>query len=64
MPQSDYVRYFQHDAQGHYVGAEPEREWGEEEIMDKYGRYQDLPLRSILGPTTGHHVPLPLVWGL
>jgi hypothetical protein len=63
MPRGDYVRYFRHNAQGHYVGTEPEREWGEEEIMEKYGQYQDLPLRSILGRTTGHDAPLPLAWG-
>jgi hypothetical protein len=63
MPRGDYVRYFRHDAQGHYVGTEPEREWGEEEILEKYGQYQDLPLRSILGRTTGHDAPLPLAWG-
>jgi len=63
MPRGEYVRYFRHDAQGHYVGTEPEREWGEEEIMEKYGQYQDLPLRSILGRTTGHDAPLPLAWG-
>jgi hypothetical protein len=63
MPESDYVRYFRYDAQGHYVGTDPEREWSEEEIMEKYRQYQDLPLRSIFGRTTEDHVPFPLAWG-
>ena len=63
MPRGDYARYFRHDARGHYVGTEPEREWDEEEIMEKYGQYQDLPLRSILGRTTPHDTPLALPWG-
>jgi hypothetical protein len=63
MPRGDYVRYFRHNAQGTYVGTEPEREWDEEEIMEKYGQYQDLPLRSILGGTTPHDAPLALPWG-
>ena len=60
MPRGDYVRYFRHNAQGHYAGTEPEREWDEEEIMEKYGQYQDLPLRSILGRTTPHDAPFPV----
>jgi hypothetical protein len=63
MPRGDYVRYFRHDAQGHYVGTEPEREWLEEEIMEKYGQYQELPLRSVLGRSPSDAVPLPLGWG-
>jgi hypothetical protein len=63
MPRGDHVRYFRLNAQGHYVGTEPEREWEEEEIMEKYRQYQDFPLKSISGRTTGHHAPLPLAWG-
>jgi hypothetical protein len=63
MPRGDYLRYFRHDAQGHYVGTEPEREWLEEEIMEKYGQYQELPLRSVLGRSPSDAVPLPLGWG-
>jgi hypothetical protein len=63
MPRGDYARYFRHDAQGRYVGTEPEREWDEEEIMEKYGQYQDLPLRSVLGRSAADAVPLPLGWG-
>lgn len=63
MPRGEYVRYFRHNAQGHYVGTEPEREWDEEEIMEKYGQYQDMPLRSVLGRTTPYDTPLALPWG-
>jgi hypothetical protein len=65
MPRGEYARYFRHDAQGRYIGTEPEREWGEHEILEKYARYQELPLRSVLGRTTAHDtpVPLPLGWG-
>jgi hypothetical protein len=65
MPRGEYARYFRHDAQGRYIGTEPEREWGEHEILEKYGQYQELPLRSVLGRTTAHDtpVPLPLGWG-
>jgi hypothetical protein len=66
MPRGDYARYFKHDAQGNYVGTEPEREWGEEEIMAKYGQYQQLPLRSVVGggrATTASDV-IPTGWGL
>ena len=52
-----------HNAQGHYVGTEPEREWDEEEIMEKYGQYQEMPLRSVLGRTTPYDTPLALPWG-
>lgn len=51
MPRGDYARYFRHDAAGHYAGSEPEREWSEEEIAAKYGQYQDMPLRAVLGRT-------------
>lgn len=63
MPRGDYLRYFRHNAQGHYVGTEPEREWDEEEIMEKYGQYQEMPLRSVLGRTTPYDAPLALPWG-
>jgi len=46
MPRGEYARFFKHDAQGNYVGTEPEREWGEEEIMAKYGQYQHLSLQT------------------
>jgi hypothetical protein len=65
MPRGDYSRYFKHDAQGAYVGTEPEREWDEEEIMAKYGQYQHLPLRSVVGggrTTTANDV-IPTGWG-
>jgi hypothetical protein len=63
MPRGDHVRYFRRDAQGHYTGTEPEREWSETEIMEKYGQYRDLPLESISGRPTEYPAPLPLAWG-
>jgi hypothetical protein len=66
MPRGEYARYFKHDAQGKYVGTEPEREWGEEEIMAKYGQYQDLPLRSVVSggrATTTANDVIPTGWG-
>lgn len=50
MPRKDYKRYFARDRDGKYVGTEqPEREWTVEELEEAFGRFQDLPLRSIPG---------------
>jgi hypothetical protein len=62
MPRGEYARFFKHDAQGNYVGTEPEREWGEEEIMAKYGQYQHLSLRSVVGGGRASDV-IPTGWG-
>lgn len=59
MPRGEYLRHFRHDAQGHYAGTEPEREWAEEEINEKYGQYQEMPLRAVLGrPGAAAGVPM------
>ena len=65
MPRRDYTQYFKHDARGKYVGTEPEREWGEDELMAKYGQYQDLPLRSVVGDgrTKTANDVIPTGWG-
>lgn len=50
MPRKDYKRYFARDRDGKYVGTEqPEREWTTEELEERFGRFQDMPLRSIPG---------------
>lgn len=65
MPRGEYARFFKHDAQGNYVGTEPEREWAEEEIMEKYGQYQALPLRSVVdgGRAAAPNDIVPTGWG-
>lgn len=48
MLRRDYKKWFARDRDGNYVGSEPERQWDEQDLASEFGRYQDLPLRSIL----------------
>lgn len=45
MPRSEYLAHFRHDREGKYAGSEPQREWYEEEVVERYSRYQEMPLR-------------------
>jgi hypothetical protein len=49
MPRKDYKAYFARDRNGNYAGTEPEREWTQEQLDEKFGEFQDMPLRSIPG---------------
>lgn len=49
MPRKDYKAYFAKDRNGNYAGTEPEREWSQEQLDERFGQYQDMPLRSIPG---------------
>jgi hypothetical protein len=40
MPQLKYSKDFARDKAGNYVGAEPEREWTEAELDEKYWKYK------------------------
>jgi hypothetical protein len=41
MPRGEYLKYFAR-ADGVYSGTEPERQWTEEELEEKYGKYKNL----------------------
>lgn len=47
MPRGEYKRYFARDREGNYAGTEPEKGWDEEELIERYGPYQELPLHSV-----------------
>lgn len=49
MPRRDYKKYFAKDKDGKYAGTEVEREWTREDLDRDFGRFQDMPLRSIPG---------------
>lgn len=49
MPRGDYKRYFARDKNGNYAGTEPEREWSDLDLKERFGEFQDMPLRSIPG---------------
>lgn len=40
MPRREYLKYFAHDAEGNYSGSEPWRAWSEEELEDKFKKYE------------------------
>jgi hypothetical protein len=45
MPQSEYNKYFAKDKAGNYIGTEPQREWTEAELDERYGKYKStLPM--------------------
>lgn len=39
MPRGEYLKYFARDQNAHYIGSEPEREWTEADLEEKYGKY-------------------------
>jgi hypothetical protein len=49
MPRRDYKKYFARDRDGNYAGTEPEKEWSDAELKERFGAFQDMPLRSIPG---------------
>ncbi len=49
MPRKDYKKYFAKDRNGFYAGTEPERDWSDLELQQVFGRFQEMPLRSIPG---------------
>lgn len=67
LPRGDYKRWFARDKDGNYAGTEvPEREWTLEELMEAFGKYQGMPLRSVPGagyPVAGAYA-VPPVWGI
>jgi hypothetical protein len=42
MPRSDYIKYFARNEVDEYVGTEPERVWGDEDLEEAFGRYRDF----------------------
>jgi len=42
MPRSDYIKHFARNEVDEYVGTEPERVWGDEELEEVFGRYRDF----------------------
>ena len=56
MPRRDYKRLFRRNRDGNYTGTEPERQWTQDDIDRDFGRYQDMPLRSIL-TSEGYQAP-------
>jgi len=48
MPRREYLRHFRRDEHGNYAGTEPEQEWDETELMEKYAEYQSIPIEQIM----------------
>jgi hypothetical protein len=42
MPRREYQKYFARDEKGEYIGTEPYRQWTEEELEQKYGKYKPV----------------------
>jgi hypothetical protein len=40
MPRGEYLKFFAR-ADGVYSGTEPERQWTEKELEEKYGKYKN-----------------------
>jgi hypothetical protein len=50
MPQSEYAKYFAKEKAGNYIGTEPQREWTEAELDERYGKYKSsLPNAPMRG---------------
>lgn len=39
MPRGEYKKHFAKDKNGNYIGTEPQRQWSDEELQEKYGQY-------------------------
>jgi len=64
MPRSDYIKHFARNEVDEYVGTEPERMWGDEELEEAFGRYRDFrPTRWVMksedGGTRGSSALVP-----
>jgi hypothetical protein len=50
MPQSEYAKHFAKDKAGNYIGTEPQRDWTEAELDERYGQYKKMlpnaPMRN------------------
>jgi hypothetical protein len=54
MPRSDYLKHFARNEVDEYVGTEPERRWGDEELEEAFGRYRDFrPTRWVMKSEDG-----------
>lgn len=54
MPRSDYIKYFARNEVDEYVGTEPERPWGDEDLEEAFGRYRDFrPTRWVMKSEDG-----------
>ncbi len=40
MPRGDYLKYFAKDYDGKYIGTEPQKQWTEQELEEKFGMYK------------------------
>jgi len=40
MPRREYLKYFAKDDNGGYIGTEPQRQWTEVELDEKFGEYR------------------------
>lgn len=39
MPRRDYLKHFARGTEGEYIGTEPYRRWGEEELEEQFKQY-------------------------
>ncbi|KAK6420687.1 hypothetical protein LTR95_016920 [Oleoguttula sp. CCFEE 5521] len=46
MPRGEYLRHHRHDHEGKYVGTEPQKDWTEEEVEERYAQYQEMRLTN------------------
>ena len=47
MPRRDYLKYFAKDDDGAYIGTEPQKQWTEEELEERFGQHRkDLRSRQ------------------
>jgi hypothetical protein len=54
MPRRDYIKYFARNEVDEYVGTEPEKTWGDEDLEEAFGRYRDFqPTRWVMKSEDG-----------
>lgn len=42
MPRGEYLKYFAKDHNAQYIGTEPEQEWTEAILEERYGKYTKI----------------------
>ena len=44
MPRGYYLKYFARDKNDEYIGTEPEREWSETELEERFGKFREFEM--------------------
>ena len=46
MPRRDYLKWFARDLEGKYIGTEPYRKWGEDELETAFKQYKPVMVKK------------------